>query len=212
MALKLGLEKVVRDFATGIVAADALRPCAKSHDGKKSYRPGLGPHSESTTVTLVLEQMAIADPQTYSALAREIPYPTDPLKKCDLSISVEASAWYVELKMLRLMGDNGKPNDNMLMHILSPYPQHNSALTDCLRLSESAFPGGRAVMIFGYEYPRWPLEPVIQAFESLASQRVQLGERFKATFDGLVHPVHEKGAVFGWSVQKLEQKARLEIG
>ena len=27
-----------------------------------------------------------------------------------------------EVKMLRLMGDNGKPNDNMLMHILSPYP------------------------------------------------------------------------------------------
>ena len=30
---------------------------------------------------------------------------------------------------LRLKGDNGKPNDNMLMHILSPYPQHRSALT-----------------------------------------------------------------------------------
>jgi len=27
------------------------------------------------------------------------------------------------------MGDNGKPNDNMLMHILSPYPAHRSALT-----------------------------------------------------------------------------------
>jgi hypothetical protein len=36
--------------------------------------------------------------------------------------------------MLRLMGDNGKPNDNMLMHILSPYPSHRSALTDCQKL------------------------------------------------------------------------------
>jgi hypothetical protein len=45
----------------------------------------------------------------------------------------------VEVKMLRLMGDNGKPNDNMLMHILSPYPDDNSALTDCQRLAASGF-------------------------------------------------------------------------
>ena len=33
--------------------------------------------------------------------------------------------------MLRFMGDNGKLNDNIVMHILSPYPEHRSALTDC---------------------------------------------------------------------------------
>jgi hypothetical protein len=33
--------------------------------------------------------------------------------------------------MLRLLGDNGKLNDNMLMHVLSPYQAHRSALTDC---------------------------------------------------------------------------------
>jgi hypothetical protein len=27
------------------------------------------------------------------------------------------------VKMLRLMGDNGKPNDNMLMHILFAVPE-----------------------------------------------------------------------------------------
>jgi hypothetical protein len=32
--------------------------------------------------------------------------------------------WAIEVKMLRLMGDNGKLNDNMVMHILSPYPAH----------------------------------------------------------------------------------------
>jgi hypothetical protein len=34
----------------------------------------------------------------------------------------------------RILGDNGKLNDNMLMHILSPYPQHRSAVTDCNKL------------------------------------------------------------------------------
>jgi hypothetical protein len=39
--------------------------------------------------------------------------------------------WAIEVKMLRFMGDNGKLNDNIVMHILSPYPEHRSALTDC---------------------------------------------------------------------------------
>ncbi len=38
---------------------------------------------------------------------------------------------------MRLMGDNGKPNDNILTHILSPYPAHRSAVTDCAKLLES---------------------------------------------------------------------------
>ena len=40
--------------------------------------------------------------------------------------------------MLRFLGDNGKPNDNILMHVLSPYPQHRSALTDCEKLARSS--------------------------------------------------------------------------
>jgi hypothetical protein len=43
-------------------------------------------------------------------------------------------SWAIEVKLLRLLGDNGKPNDNILMHILSPYPAHRSAFTDCTKL------------------------------------------------------------------------------
>jgi hypothetical protein len=52
--------------------------------------------------------------------------------------------------MLRLMGDNGKPNDNMLMHIVSPYSSHRSALTDCQKLAASGFSESLAVLIYGY--------------------------------------------------------------
>jgi hypothetical protein len=56
-----------------------------------------------------------------------VPYPIG-RQKCDLCIGVPPSwEWAVEIKMLRLMGDNGKPNDNMLRHILSPYPNDRSA-------------------------------------------------------------------------------------
>ena len=104
--------------------------------------------------------------------------------------------------MLRLMGDNGKPNDNMPMHILSPYPDDNSALTDCQRLAASGFSGSLAVLIYGYDYDARPMEPAIEAFEQLAMQRVRLGPRQVASFDGLIHPVHRRGGVFVWEVDR----------
>ena len=50
------------------------------------------------------------------------------------------------------MGDNGKPNDNMLMHVLSPYPNDRSALTDCVKLVESGLNGLKAVLVYGFDY------------------------------------------------------------
>jgi hypothetical protein len=99
------------------------------------------------------------------------------------------------------LGDNGKPNDNMLMHILSPYPQHRSALTDCLKLSRAGFGGPSAVVIVGYGYADMPLEPAIGAFEALARTMVDLGTRSEAAFSGLRHPMHREGAVIGWMVR-----------
>lgn len=76
--------------------------------------------------------------------------------------------------MLRLMGDNGKPNDNMLMHILSPYPADRSALTDCSKLANSGLCGRKAVVIYGFDYPGLPMDPAVKAFETLAKERVHI--------------------------------------
>ncbi len=92
---------------------------------------------ESDTVTLALE--AVLDP--IPPTRREVPYPSVPRSRCDVVID-ERPGWAIEFKMLRLMGDNGKPNDNMLMHILSPYPVHRSAVTDCPKLLVSWFEQG----------------------------------------------------------------------
>jgi hypothetical protein len=102
--------------------------------------------------------------------------------------------------MLRLMGDNGKPNDNILMHILSPYPAHRSALTDCAKLADSVFPARKGILIYGYDYPDWPMDPAIDAFEALARRIVNLGVRESASFTALIHTVHQCGRVFGWEL------------
>ena len=85
--------------------------------------------------------------------------------------------------MLRLLGDNGKLNDNMLMHVLSPYLAHRSALTDCEKLVRSGMPGRKAIVIFGFDYDDWPMDPAIEAFETLASQRVAQGDQHVAAYD-----------------------------
>jgi hypothetical protein len=69
--------------------------------------------------------------------------------------------WAIEVKMLRFMGDNGKLNDNIVMHILSPYPEHRSALTDCTKLVTSQLGVHKAIMIYGYDYPGWSRSAVV---------------------------------------------------
>jgi hypothetical protein len=84
-----------------------------------------------------------------------VPYLSGPRQKCDLCFGGgSAWEWSVEIKMLRVMGDNGKSNDNMLMHILTPYPVNRSAITDCKKLLQSELAGRKAILIFAYEYIR----------------------------------------------------------
>jgi hypothetical protein len=155
------------------------------------------------TVALVLGELSRDHPALYGYVQTGARYPNSTRQKCDLLVTPSGGrSWAVEVKMLRLMGDNGKPNDNMLMHILSPYPNHNSALTDCQKLAASDFSGSLAVLIYAYDYDALPMEPAVEAFEQLAVQRVRLRPRQVASFDGLIHPVHRRGGVFVWEVHR----------
>jgi len=132
----------------------------------------LGPHSETETFKLLLEEAQRLHPDRYAEIRAGAPYPTGARLRCDVVITTPGGLLFIEGKLLRLKGDNGKPNDNMLMHILSPYPQHRSALTDCAKLTASGFEGEKAIVIFGYTYPDLPVEPAINAFEKLASGKI----------------------------------------
>src|SRR5262245_17682798 len=132
---------IVRDLAAGIAAVDAKRPVARSTRSEMIYQPGIGPHSESKTIELVLVELKQANPGLYGGARLGVPYPATPRQRCDLVVPAAGGDWHIEVKLLRLLGDIGKPNDNMLMHILSPYMQHRSAVTDCQKLLNSGFSG-----------------------------------------------------------------------
>ncbi len=196
------LSEIVRDFARCIELVDAKAPRAVNVRSKRPYHPGIGPHTETQTVEMVTTEMMMRFPLKYGGkIFTGFPYPDLPRQRCDICIgSQDLCEWAIEVKMLRMLGDNGKPNDNILMHILSPYPAHRSAVSDCMKLSKSSLGNKKAILIYGYEADKYPLDLAIDAFETIASTYVRLGPRIVANFSGLIHPIHSHGKVYGWEV------------
>lgn len=188
------LNEFLSNFAEGIRIADLRRPQKISQTGR-AYREGIGPFTEDETVDLVLEELS--DDWHGCKFERFVAYPSLPQSKCDLCIVTPIGKLFIEVKMMRLFGDNGKPNDNMIMHILSPYPQQRSALTDIQKLQKSGFDGDKAILIYGYDYDDYPMALLMNCFEKLAGSRLET-PRFSHKFHGLVHPVHGRGEVCGW--------------
>lgn len=196
----LSLDEMVRDLAGGIKLVDQAHPVAVNQRTGAAYQPGIGPHAETLTTRLVVECLSASKP-AWKEYQLGVGYSDGSRQACDLCVGpASARDWAVEIKMLRLMGDNGKTNDNILMHILSPYPAQRSALTDCEKLVDSTLANQKAIVIYGYDYPGWPMDPVVDAFEVLARRRVVLGNGIVYGFDDLVHPVHREGRVFGWQL------------
>ena len=105
----------------------------------------------------------------------------NPRQKCDLWVG-QPYEWLIEIKMARLRGDNGKPDDTAIKDVLSPYDSDRSALADCTKLANAEFNCRKAIVIYGFDYPDRPLDPVIDAFELLAVRKVQLGQREVVSF------------------------------
>ena len=108
------LADLVMDFARGIQAVDSMAPVASNSRTGASYQPGIGPHTEAQTIRLVMAHIADADPRRYGSYKLGVSYADGTRQACDLCLDGPAPwGWAIEVKMLRLMGDNGKLNDNM---------------------------------------------------------------------------------------------------
>ena len=65
---------------------------------------------ETSTLELIRMKLSTNDPQTYRQLDVAVPYPKAPRQKCDWCWTMPTGEkYYIEAKMMRLMGDNGKP-------------------------------------------------------------------------------------------------------
>ena len=185
--MPISLDRMIQDFADGLVAVDSAR---RVH---KEFQPGIGPWGEANAIKAALEEMQ----RRHAALYSEARVKRTP----DLLIPGE---WALEFKILRPYGDNDKLAEHWSENVLHPYEGNTSALGDCSKLLKHEFAERRGIIIFGYEHTpvRTSLEPAVRGFELLAREvmRVQLGPRTKVVRTGLVHPVHQQLAVFGYEV------------
>ena len=192
-------KKIISDFALSIKKIDSTKPVYVSQRKNKNvYKPGIGPHTETATINLVVNELK--QDKFYTKIEREIKYPNS-RKSCDLKFNINNKILFSEVKMMRIMGDNNKANDNIFMHIFSPYEKQNSALTDGLKLLKSGFDGEKSIIIYGYDYDDFPIEKTISLFEKTTKDFFNISERYSASFEKLVHPVHTRGSVYGWTIK-----------
>jgi hypothetical protein len=85
------------------------------------------------------------------------------------------------------------------MRFSSPYPQRRGALTDIQKLRDSGLDGGKAIVIYGYDYDDYPMSLMMDCFENLAGENLQT-QRHISILEGLIHPIHSRGEVHGWLV------------
>ena len=191
-------KKIISDFALSMKKIDSTKPVYVSQRKNKNvYKPGIGPHTETATINLVVNELK--QDKFYTKIEREIKYPNS-RKSCDLKFNISDKILFSEVKMMRIMGDNNKANDNIFMHIFSPYEKQNSALTDGLKLLKSGFDGEKSIIIYGYDYDDFPIEKTISLFEKTTKDFFNISERYSASFEKLVHPVHTRGSVYGWLI------------
>jgi len=186
----------VEQFASSLIAADARQPTAVSPRSGRVYQPGIGPHPEDRAVDLIIAELATMRPDWRISLRQCYPATK---QTCDL-IWGDPPEWAIEIKMWRPNGDNGKPDDTAIKDILSPFAVDRSALSDCVKLAGSDIAPHCAILIYGFDDTRRPLEEIVTAFETLARRRVGLSARCEAKIGPLVHPVHRTGWVFGWEL------------
>lgn len=194
----LALEGVVKAFAGAFARADARAPVWTSSTGR-TYQAGLGPHTENAVVAVVLAELGQDPDWSGVPCGQFIDYPNERAQVCDLWFG-DPAQWVVEVKMARLRGDNGKPDDMTIKKVISPYARDHSAVSDATKLAESEFSAEKAIVIYGFDYPNQSLDPLVEAFETLTDRRVELGPRYEVDLGALVHPVHAAGRVFGWRI------------
>ena len=118
-----------------------------------------------------------AELPTFSNRHLEVIYPDAIRSNCDLVIcDPQAGAtdyeWAVEIKLIALVGDNGKNNDYGLQKLLSPYLKDRSLIHDAQRLRVTSLGSRRAVVMYGFDYDASAVERA-----RIACQRLGLDDQ-----------------------------------
>lgn len=173
------------------------------HDRWKS---GIGPFEEENQIEMILE--ALEGHPLREAIETEVSY-LEGSRRCDLFLNHDGLQLPVEAKLLRFRYDNGNVDPNSFARIFTPFPEQSSSslLTDTKKLYESEFGSNGGVLGLYYEkvdeeYGQMTAEAVAEKFCLDVDHwyDFQVETRNIAYFDGLQHPVHQRGAIITWEI------------
>ena len=89
----------------------------------------------------------------------EISYPDNNRETCDLVIShikeeipFGQFEWAIEMKYLRLVGNNGNNNDYVMQKAISPFLKDRSLIHDIKKLNSATFGTRKAIIFYGFDY------------------------------------------------------------
>ena len=190
------LEDLVTDFARGIQAVVLQAPVASNSRTVPPTSPGSATH-RGPDDKLVMAYLADADPRRYAATVGCLT-PTAPGQAWNMLDGPEPWEWAVEVKMLRLMGDNGKLNDSTVMYFARP-PLAPSAPTDCAKLGRRSSERRRRSSSTATTTPagRWTGHRGVPVF---ARQQVLLAQF--AVRSPTLSIQYRRGRVFRWQFSR----------
>lgn len=171
--------------------ADALKDFDSEKPIHKTFLPGIGPFGEPQIVGAIAKRLCS---KGIAAKTKRTP---------DLGIGKE---WAIEFKIVRPFGNNGLEAENWSVNLLHPYPGNTSLLGDAIKLTQLTTFQRKGLFVIAFEHapPKINIDPLLQAFELVATQvmGVRLGKRVEEQREALVHPQHQVLRCIGWELKK----------
>lgn len=171
------------------------------------WQPGIGPFEEDRQLEFLIGGL---DEEFTQRIETEVRYP-DNRMWCDLVLSESGINVPVEAKLIRFRRDNGDIEPTAFNRVFSPFPGRSpSLLSDAKALTESAFPDPGGLLGLYYESREERFE---QMEISAVAEKVVLDTEYWydidltiaeiARFEGLRHPVFDRGAIITWRIAPL---------
>lgn len=172
------------------VVADILKEYDLESPVHKLFHPGIGPFGEPQIVSVIANRLSN---KGISAITKRTP---------DLDIEHQ---WAIEFKIVRPFGDNGKIAENWSVNMLHPYAGSTSLIGDAIKLANIEGYRNKGLFVIGFEHnpPKISLDPLLSAFEAIASHvmGIQLSRRIEEKRGQLVHAEHQVLRCVGWQLE-----------
>ena len=126
---------------------------------KRPYVKGVATLREPQLTKEIVNNWSSKFKDELSVIDDEISYPDKKAEKCDLvltdakeDIPFGKFEWAIEIKYLRLVGNNGNNNDYVMQKAISPFLKDRSLIHDIEKLNNATFGKRKAIIFYGFDY------------------------------------------------------------